>query len=524
MKTKKTLFLVPALIAVLNLLPAGRIRAQAFLHSFTAVNTNSSGVYTNSDGTELYAGLIANPSGSTLYGTASAGGCSGNGTVFALNTDGSGFTNLHNFTGSDGAGPQASLVLSGNALYGTTVYGGNSSNGTVFALNTDGTGFTDLYSFTATGTNSSGLYTNCDGTYPFAGLVLSGRTLYGSASSGGPSGNGTVFALNTDGTGFTNLHNFAGGDGADSRGGLVLSGNTLYGTTSRGYGSVFALNTDGTGFRTLHSFSVTVSATANSEDFYITDGARPQGGLVLSGSTLYGTGSGLVGIPGILGGAVFAIGTNGGIRVLHNFLQSLYTPQGACHVNGDCSLYFGRDWYCQNGSPHPNFCAMDGSGGTHPRAGLVLRGGLLYGTTDSYYGSDSILFAVSTVGKPAVAGSPPSPPTGFTRLASLGPVRAGLLLSGNVLYGTTLSSLFSYSLPPPPPPQLTIILSGTNAILSWPTNAAGFDYTGYVLQSTTNAVSPSIWSTNSPAPAVIGGQNTVTNRITGAQQFYRLVQ
>ncbi len=56
----------------------------------------------------------------------------------------------------------------------------------------------------------------------------------------------------------------------------------------------------------------------------------------------------------------------------------------------------------------------------------------------------------------------------------------------------------------------------------WP--VAGFDYTGYTLQSTTNLVSPAVWSTNSPAPVVINGQNTVSNPITGAQQFYRLVQ
>src|SRR5881394_3193294 len=78
-----------------------------------------------------------------------------------------------------------------------------------------------------------------------------------------------------------------------------------------------------------------------------------------------------------------------------------------------------------------------------------------------------------------------------------------------------------------PPPQLTISLSGVPPsliVLSWPTNVAGFDYTGYTLQSATNLVSPAVWSTNSPAPVVIAGQNTVTNPISGAQKFYRLVQ
>jgi hypothetical protein len=33
-----------------------------------------------------------------------------------------------------------------------------------------------------------------------------------------------------------------------------------------------------------------------------------------------------------------------------------------------------------------------------------------------------------------------------------------------------------------------------------------------------------VWITNSPAPVVIAGQNTVTNPITGPQQFFRLSQ
>jgi hypothetical protein len=72
---------------------------------------------------------------------------------------------------------------------------------------------------------------------------------------------------------------------------------------------------------------------------------------------------------------------------------------------------------------------------------------------------------------------------------------------------------------PPVPPQLTIIGSGTNVILTWPVNA-----TGFTLQSTTNLVSPAVWSTVSPAPVVVGGQNTVTNAIAGGQTFYRLSQ
>ena len=99
---------------------------------------------------------------------------------------------------------------------------------------------------------------------------------------------------------------------------------------------------------------------------------------------------------------------------------------------------------------------------------------------------------------------------------------AGLILSGNTLYGTapfggssgngTVFSLFI-------PPKLTVISSGTFVILTWPTNAAGF-----TLQSTTNLVSPAAWTTVSPEPVVLNGQNTVTNPVSGTQQFYRLAQ
>src|SRR6266581_2969706 len=133
----KNLFVLPALIAVLNLLPAGRVTAQTFttLHSFN-----------NTDGASPQSRLVL--SGSTLYGTAPNGGSSGYGTVFAVNTNGTGFTSLHSFNGRDGILPVAGLILSGSTLYGTAGLGGSSGNGTVFDVNTNGTGFTNLHNFT----------------------------------------------------------------------------------------------------------------------------------------------------------------------------------------------------------------------------------------------------------------------------------------------------------------------------------------------------------------------------------------
>ena len=284
----KQLVLLSALIAGLALTLANQVTAQTFtnLYSFTGGN----------DGANPSAGLIA--LGNTLYGTAQYGGTNGNGAVFAINTDGTGFTALYGFTptdangnNSDGANPSAGLIALGNTLYGTAQYGGTSGNGTLFKVNTDGTGFTNLYSFTGGG----------DGANP-SGLTLSGNTLYGTARYGGANGNGTVFAINTNGTGFMSLYFFTAestnssgidtnGDGAYPDAGLIPSGNTLYGTAQRGgtngNGAVFAINTNGTPFMTLHAF--TPESTNSSGLDTNSDGANPYAGLILSGNTLYGT-------------------------------------------------------------------------------------------------------------------------------------------------------------------------------------------------------------------------------------------
>ena len=64
-----------------------------------------------------------------------------------MNTDGSGYTVLKSFTGSDGGDPYAGLVLSGSTLYGTTWWR-QFGNGVVFKVNTDGSGYTVLKNFT----------------------------------------------------------------------------------------------------------------------------------------------------------------------------------------------------------------------------------------------------------------------------------------------------------------------------------------------------------------------------------------
>ena len=111
-------------------------------------------------------------------------------------------------TNSDGANPRCRIDFIGQHPVWDGALGGSSGNGTVFAVNTDGTGFTNLHSFTATTGTSTGPTPTATELIRIGGLILSGNTLYGTAQYGGSSGNGTVFAINTNGTGFTNLHSF----------------------------------------------------------------------------------------------------------------------------------------------------------------------------------------------------------------------------------------------------------------------------------------------------------------------------
>ena len=68
-------------------------------------------------------------------------------------------------------------------------------------------------------------------------------------------------------------------------------------------------------------------------------------------------------------------------------------------------------------------------------------------------------------------------------------------------------------------PPLNITRAGTNVVLTWSTN-----FPGFILQSATNLASPSSWTLVSPFPAVVNGQETVTNGITATRKFYRLSQ
>jgi len=216
-------------------------------------------------------------SGSTLYGMTYSGGANDYGVVFRMNTDGSNYTNLHTFVGAtdDGRNPYGDLTLSGSTLYGITYAGGTNSYGVIFRMDTDGSSYTNLHEF---------IGGNNDGLSSFGSLTLSGSTLFGMTLQGGSNNNGVIFRMKTDGSSYTNLHKFIGGndDGRNPFGSLALSGGELYGMTYFGGNSdggvIFRINTNGSNYINMHDF-----AGGNG------DGKQPlYGALVEVGSYYYG--------------------------------------------------------------------------------------------------------------------------------------------------------------------------------------------------------------------------------------------
>jgi uncharacterized repeat protein (TIGR03803 family) len=192
------------------------------------------------DGAFPESALVQDASGN-LYGTTLYGGnsCSdplGCGTVFAVDLFGH-ETVLHRFTGgADGIYPYAGLVRDSNGdLYGTASGGGTTGNGTIFMLDADRK-LNVLYTFEG----------GADGQYPYGELLRdSTGNLYGTTANGGV-GNysyGTVFKFNGE---HTVLHSFTGADGAHPNGRLTTDpAGKVFGTAASGgafgYGTLFLL-------------------------------------------------------------------------------------------------------------------------------------------------------------------------------------------------------------------------------------------------------------------------------------------
>ncbi len=244
---------------------------QGNIFSFSGSGYSDLYDFSGLDGAYPFGSITLSVTGDTLFGMSSSGGIYNDGNIFSIIEDGSGFTDLYDFSGTDGAYPYGSLTrsITGDSLFGMTSDGGTSSYGNVFCITTSGGSYADLLDFNGV-----------DGEYPYGSLVLSKGYLFGMTSQGGTSSYGNLFVISTNTFGHADLFDFNGLNGSFPYGSLTksVSGDSLFGFTSEGGwdgdGDIFAY-IPGTGFRGLYSFNGT-------------DGNYPNGDLIVSGRKLYG--------------------------------------------------------------------------------------------------------------------------------------------------------------------------------------------------------------------------------------------
>lgn len=360
-------------------------------------------------------GLAAGSTG-RLFGTTSAGGANGAGTVFALTPTAVNWSSstLHSFPNYGSAaylGPQGGrlVVDSADRLYGPT-YGpdcaAGPNRGVAFRLaptTTNPAVWTrqDLSTFTGT-----------DGSTPSGGFLLRSGRFYGTTVCGGDGGNGTVYELVPPAAGTTTwkrnrLVSFAGTDGAQPRGaGLIADpAGSLYGTTA--YGGAYGKGT---------IFRLTPPATAAAKwtkttlvNFTGTNGAAPAGALVRSatgkfygvtwsgGTSGYGTVYELT--PPATGATAWKLKTlvafdkTSGANPLGSLV---FDPSGnlygatwfggtQCAIAGTsgCGLIFrlSPSTATPSGWARRNLYAFDGRTGARPNGDLMVdKAGNVYGT------------------------------------------------------------------------------------------------------------------------------------------------
>lgn len=253
--------------------------AEKVLYSFSGPN----------DGADPSGNLLIDGSGN-LYGTTSAGGNQGEGTVFELRWSNGSWKHivLYNFcerTGClDGARPSGLAIDKAGDLYGTAGGGNTECDqgcGVVYELTrTNGSWKeTVLHHF-----NNRG-----DGYYPAPGVTISESGIYGATSSGGGYGQGIIFELRASKHGWHEVPLFAfdGYSGNGNPGGylIVNSAGDIFGTTPNAggcttqCGSVFKLSR-------FHGQWVEENVYA----FEGTNGKVPNPGLILgSDGSFYGS-------------------------------------------------------------------------------------------------------------------------------------------------------------------------------------------------------------------------------------------
>ena len=190
-----------------------------------------------------YSGLMQGTDG-LLYGADQ--NSAGDYELFAVSTNGSGFTVVHTFSSSEGLRPYGTPYQAANGmLLGTLYTGGSAGVGIIYLVNTNGSNFQVVHNF-ADGSTPS------DGSLPTSGLVLGGDGwLYGTTSGDSVFNNG-IYKIKPDGSGYQQIYLFTdqSGDGAAAFGSVTagsFQGSTgaLFGTTTHGgtadHGTVYSI-------------------------------------------------------------------------------------------------------------------------------------------------------------------------------------------------------------------------------------------------------------------------------------------
>jgi uncharacterized repeat protein (TIGR03803 family) len=315
-----------------------------------------------------------------LYGT-SYGGASKVGTIFELAKGSGTITTLASFNGTNGSDPEAGLVMdsSGN-LYGTTRDGGASNDGTVFELAKDSSTITTLTTFNGT-----------NGAYPEASLLMdSSGNLYGTTDSGGPANYGTVFELQNQptvdqwtGANFAVDTNWS--DGANwSLGAAPTAGQTALftknasvkhftATVDSGFTSAIAgLDVDSTWGGTIlvkNALSVTGNLTLASGT------VRGSGVLTIAGTASQWTGGQIdLGSGGFHNSGTLTIDTTGGNLVLRG--PGTLTNQGTINEIGTNALLLENNATLRNAGG-ATFDLTDNGSVSQSGGGTLINGGTL---------------------------------------------------------------------------------------------------------------------------------------------------
>ena len=440
---KKMRWIKTGVLAIaLPLLCTTVANAYPFVQTLLSFTNSSSG-----QGSPVAKLMLGNDN--NLYGTSWQGGLNNTGMVFQFTITNTvsgildGFmTDIYDFTGGDdGANPYAGLYQDNNdTLWGVATGGGTNDNGTLFELQTDGTGFNaDAYFNGRIG--GQGYNNDPAGSHPYGELtVLDDGTqndgfLYATANQGGPYSCGTVVAYRSD-NGLDNpwnngpiiqtVHQFTGmgSDGAWPFGPLALLSVTNYNyvdeKTVTGVGVIdtitntFLTTAWGTTWKggdfdagciyQVQNEYVTVTVIENgtvTSERYVpevwlrtyqtiysftggSDGANPYAGLILANDgNFYGTtvNGGAYGL-----GTVFMMTPAGVLTTLHSFsgVGDGAHPDGQLQLGPGSGNLYGTTTYGGNGNngtifnvrstgAFANLYSFTGiDDGANPFAGLTL--------------------------------------------------------------------------------------------------------------------------------------------------------